>query len=62
MGRRRTPSIEAFALAAAIAARLPHLRRPQAGEFVTRFQQTTPAIMAKGVEDTAFYRYGGCWR
>jgi (1->4)-alpha-D-glucan 1-alpha-D-glucosylmutase len=28
---------------------------PQA--FVTRFQQTTPPIMAKGVEDTAFYRY-----
>ena len=27
------------------------------GEFVARFQQTTPAIMAKGVEDTAFYRY-----
>ena len=26
-------------------------------EFVTRFQQTTPAVMAKGVEDTAFYRY-----
>src|SRR4051794_4321430 len=26
--------------------------------FVTRFQQTTPPIMAKGVEDTAFYRYG----
>ncbi|HTX33189.1 MAG TPA: malto-oligosyltrehalose synthase [Solirubrobacteraceae bacterium] len=26
--------------------------------FITRFQQTTPAIMAKGVEDTAFYRYG----
>jgi (1->4)-alpha-D-glucan 1-alpha-D-glucosylmutase len=25
--------------------------------FVTRFQQTTPTIMAKGVEDTAFYRY-----
>jgi (1->4)-alpha-D-glucan 1-alpha-D-glucosylmutase len=25
--------------------------------FVTRFQQTTPAIMAKGVEDTAFYRH-----
>jgi (1->4)-alpha-D-glucan 1-alpha-D-glucosylmutase len=24
---------------------------------VTRFQQTTPPIMAKGVEDTAFYRY-----
>ena len=29
---------------------------PQA--FVTRFQQTTPPVMAKGVEDTAFYRYG----
>jgi (1->4)-alpha-D-glucan 1-alpha-D-glucosylmutase len=26
-------------------------------EFVRRFQQTTPAVMAKGVEDTAFYRY-----
>jgi (1->4)-alpha-D-glucan 1-alpha-D-glucosylmutase len=31
---------------------------PSAGPFITRFQQTTPAIMAKGVEDTAFYRYG----
>ena len=27
-------------------------------EFVTRFQQITAAAMAKGVEDTAFYRYG----
>jgi (1->4)-alpha-D-glucan 1-alpha-D-glucosylmutase len=26
--------------------------------FVTHFQQITPAVMAKGVEDTAFYRYG----
>ena len=26
-------------------------------EFVTRFQQTSPAIAAKGIEDTAFYRY-----
>jgi (1->4)-alpha-D-glucan 1-alpha-D-glucosylmutase len=25
--------------------------------FVSRFQQTTPPVMAKGVEDTAFYRY-----
>ncbi len=25
--------------------------------FVFRFQQTTPPVMAKGVEDTAFYRY-----
>lgn len=26
-------------------------------EWITRFQQTSPPIMAKGVEDTAFYRY-----
>jgi (1->4)-alpha-D-glucan 1-alpha-D-glucosylmutase len=26
-------------------------------DFVVRFQQTTGAVMAKGVEDTAFYRY-----
>jgi (1->4)-alpha-D-glucan 1-alpha-D-glucosylmutase len=40
----------------AIAAMLLLERDAQPG-FVTRFQQTTPAIMAKGVEDTAFYRY-----
>jgi (1->4)-alpha-D-glucan 1-alpha-D-glucosylmutase len=28
-----------------------------AAEFVTRFEQTTGPAMAKGVEDTAFYRY-----
>ncbi len=33
------------------------LEEPAPPEFVTRFQQTTPAVMAKGVEDTAFYRY-----
>jgi (1->4)-alpha-D-glucan 1-alpha-D-glucosylmutase len=32
------------------------LEREAPAEFVTRFQQTTPAITAKGVEDTAFYR------
>ena len=26
-------------------------------EFVVRFQQTTGPVMAKGVEDTAFYRW-----
>src|SRR5487761_116197 len=30
-----------------------HLER----EFAARFQQFSPAVMAKGVEDTAFYRY-----
>jgi (1->4)-alpha-D-glucan 1-alpha-D-glucosylmutase len=33
------------------------LERPAPDGFVRRFQQTSPAIMAKGVEDTAFYRY-----
>ncbi|MDQ6746202.1 MAG: malto-oligosyltrehalose synthase [Actinomycetota bacterium] len=39
-------------------ARVLTLEDPAPAAFVTRFQQTTPAIMAKGVEDTAFYRYG----
>ncbi len=30
---------------------------PAPAEFVTRFQQTSPPVTAKGVEDTAFYRY-----
>ncbi len=30
---------------------------PVQPEWITRFQQTTPPVMAKGVEDTAFYRY-----
>jgi (1->4)-alpha-D-glucan 1-alpha-D-glucosylmutase len=34
------------------------LERAAAPAFVTRFQQTTPAVTAKGVEDTALYRYG----
>ncbi|MGA9858576.1 MAG: alpha-amylase family glycosyl hydrolase, partial [Solirubrobacteraceae bacterium] len=34
------------------------LERDAPAEFVTRFQQTTPPVVAKGVEDTAFYRYG----
>jgi (1->4)-alpha-D-glucan 1-alpha-D-glucosylmutase len=33
------------------------LDRPAPAEFVIRFQQTTPPVVAKGVEDTAFYRY-----
>ncbi|HVB77338.1 MAG TPA: malto-oligosyltrehalose synthase [Candidatus Nitrosotalea sp.] len=30
---------------------------PPRPEFLARFQQTSPAVMAKGVEDTAFYRH-----
>ena len=33
------------------------LERRGFDDFVTRFQQTTGPVMAKGVEDTAFYRY-----
>ncbi len=32
-------------------------RSPRLDEFVVRWQQTTGAVMAKGVEDTAFYRW-----
>jgi (1->4)-alpha-D-glucan 1-alpha-D-glucosylmutase len=48
--------IEASGMDPAIAAMLLLEREAPAG-FVTRFQQTTPAIMAKGVEDTAFYLF-----
>jgi len=33
------------------------LELPASGAFITRFQQTTPPVVAKGIEDTAFYRY-----
>jgi (1->4)-alpha-D-glucan 1-alpha-D-glucosylmutase len=49
-------AIAAAAIAPELAQRLL-LEREAPAEFVTRFQQTTPAITAKGVEDTAFYRY-----
>ncbi|HZW43107.1 MAG TPA: malto-oligosyltrehalose synthase [Dermatophilaceae bacterium] len=43
-------------LSAAIEALLPRLSNPT-DELCIRFQQLTGAIMAKGVEDTAYYRY-----
>ncbi|NED94055.1 malto-oligosyltrehalose synthase [Phytoactinopolyspora alkaliphila] len=43
-------------LAEAVASLLPRLTDP-ADELCVRFQQTTGAVMAKGVEDTAYYRY-----
>jgi (1->4)-alpha-D-glucan 1-alpha-D-glucosylmutase len=49
-------AIAASGMPAAIARRLL-LERDAPAEFVTRFQQTSPAVLAKGVEDTAFYRY-----
>lgn len=43
-------------LAAALAALSPRLRDP-GDELAVRFQQTSGAVMAKGVEDTAYYRW-----
>ncbi len=43
-------------LPATLAAKLL-LETPGWDKFVTRFQQTTPPVVAKGIEDTAFYRY-----
>jgi (1->4)-alpha-D-glucan 1-alpha-D-glucosylmutase len=43
-------------LADTIDALTPRLSDP-ADELCSRFQQTSGAVMAKGVEDTAFYRY-----
>ncbi len=50
-------AVAAAAMPAELAAALL-LERPAPPAFITRFQQTTPPITAKGVEDTALYRYG----
>ncbi len=49
------PDLAAF-LADLLLLRLPD-RRPLEDEWVMQFQQLTGPAMAKGVEDTAFYRY-----
>ncbi len=49
-------AIAAAGMTAELAAAL-RLERAAPEEFVTRFQQTSPPITAKGIEDTAFYRY-----
>jgi (1->4)-alpha-D-glucan 1-alpha-D-glucosylmutase len=58
-GRVEAADREAIAAAGlpASLARVLALETPGWDAFVTRFQQTTPPVMAKGVEDTAFYRY-----
>jgi (1->4)-alpha-D-glucan 1-alpha-D-glucosylmutase len=50
-------AVEAAGIAPALA-RVLLLDERGNDEFVTRFQQTSPPVAAKGVEDTAFYRYG----
>ncbi|HTN22926.1 MAG TPA: alpha-amylase family glycosyl hydrolase [Solirubrobacteraceae bacterium] len=43
--------------AALAAAGRPELFDGAPEEFVSRFQQTSPPVTAKGIEDTSFYRY-----
>lgn len=62
-GARRHLPRRLRGLAADLGAAALGLRRPvggaagRAGEFVVRFQQTTGPVQAKGVEDTACYRW-----
>ena len=57
-GAWRTPTVRAIAAAAdGRLADVLALRERGHDEFVTRFQQTSPPVTAKGVEDTAFYRH-----
>ena len=56
----RVEDADRAAIAAAADGRLADvlaLRERGHDEFVTRFQQTSPPVTAKGVEDTAFYRH-----
>ena len=54
---RRRPEIEPDLLAFIGELLLMEHEGTAEREFAGRFQQFTPAVMAKGVEDTAFYRY-----
>jgi (1->4)-alpha-D-glucan 1-alpha-D-glucosylmutase len=54
---RRRPDIEPDLLAFVADLLLLKYQGTAESEFTARFQQFTPAVMAKGVEDTAFYRY-----
>jgi len=54
---RRRPDIDADLLAFVAELLLMRYEGAAEAEFTARFQQLTPAVMGKGVEDTAFYRY-----
>src|SRR5207247_10434437 len=54
---RRRPDIDPDLLSLIRDVVLMERRGEREAEFAARFQQLTPAVMAKGVEDTAFYRY-----
>jgi (1->4)-alpha-D-glucan 1-alpha-D-glucosylmutase len=54
---RRRPDVDPELLSLIADVLLLDRRGELEEEFTARFQQFTPAVMAKGVEDTAFYRY-----
>jgi (1->4)-alpha-D-glucan 1-alpha-D-glucosylmutase len=56
-GRVEPEDREALAPVADHLRRVLLLEQPDSAELVVRFQQTTGSVMAKGVEDTAFYRW-----
>src|SRR5690348_118317 len=55
--KRRRPDIDVELLSFVGELLLMQHQGANETEFSARFQQVTPAVMAKGVEDTAFYRY-----
>ena len=55
--RRRRPRRDRRGTLAGRAGEDPPARGAGHDAFVVRFQQTTPPVHAKGVEDTAFYRW-----
>ncbi len=60
LAKRRNPEIDAscFAfLGSILLAPAEEGASPEAVDFALRFQQATAPVMAKGVEDTAFYTY-----
>jgi (1->4)-alpha-D-glucan 1-alpha-D-glucosylmutase len=55
--KRRRPELDPELVGFLVAVLLDKHAGRYEEEFVARLQQTTGAVMAKGVEDTAFYRY-----
>ena len=58
LARERRPDLAPDLFDSLSAILLLEVPGEQPAELAMRFQQFTPAAMAKGVEDTAFYRYG----
>ena len=58
LARSLAPDLDPAALELLAAVLGLEVSGTDADELAMRFQQLTPAAMAKGVEDTAFYRYG----